>query len=233
MKRIIHLLCLLILTTGCSNTDESGNNGNTNGQDDPIPVLLVFPQKNILCNEGVDPSPTESTIFFEWQPNSNADNYTLYIENLNTNEVAQYETESDEFIFPLTIARATPFRWRVDYHLNGEIKQSENWNFYNAGPGVQTYAPFPAEIISPNMAQSLPSSSSVTLEWNGSDVDDDVVGYDVYFDTENPPILNNSDVSESQINVPVSPDTIYYWNIITKDSEGNTSESGVFQFRVL
>jgi len=83
------------------------------------------------------------------------------------------------------------------------------------------------------MAQSIPLTSAVTLEWNGSDVDNDIVVYDVYFGTENLPSLNTNDITDSQIILPVSSNTIYYWNIITRDSEGNTSESGVFQFRVM
>lgn len=83
------------------------------------------------------------------------------------------------------------------------------------------------------MAQSIPLTSAVTLEWNGSDVDNDIVVYDVYFGTENPPSLNTNDITDSQIILPVSSNTINYWNIINRDSEGNTSESGVFQFRVM
>ncbi|MEM6514688.1 MAG: hypothetical protein AAF688_00755 [Bacteroidota bacterium] len=231
MRKIVYLFAFLIIFFSCDNTESPGGNGN--GADDPVPVLLVFPQKDILCNEGLDPTPTQSTVFFEWLPNSNAISYTLYLENLNTNEIAQYETDDNDFILPITIARATPYRWRVDYNLNGDIKQSEAWNFYNAGPGLQNYAPFPAEIASPVMAESLPTTTSVNLQWSGSDVDNDVVAYDVYFGTENPPTLKTSGLTETQLSVPVNPDTIYYWNIITKDAGGNTSESGVFQFRVL
>lgn len=217
---------------GCKDTTDDGPiTGIGGAQDPPTGVLLIFPHEDSLCNEGENPTPTESTVFFEWEPNDNAQSYSLTIENLNTGTIEQYQTE--DFIFPVTINRAEAFKWFVEYDLQGEIKISDVWNFYNAGPGILTYAPFPAEIISPSMAQTIPSTSSVTLEWSGSDVDNDIIGYDVYFGTSNPPTLNTSDISTDQLTVPVASGNTYYWNVVTKDVEGNSSESGTFEFRIL
>ena len=84
-----------------------------------------------------------------------------------------------------------------------------------------------AEIIDP-------SASQITLSWTGSDVDDDIVGYDVYFGTTTTPEIYTSDQVDSNLNnVALTADTIYYWQIITKDSQGNTSSSGIFQFKNL
>lgn len=233
MKNLIYTFFTVIILFGCSDTtnDGGGNNGNNGNQDPPTGVFLVFPHQDSLCNEGEDPTPTESTVFFEWVYNDNAEIYTLHIENLSTGSMSQYETV--DFIYPVTIQRPESFRWYVTYELNGETKESASWNFYNAGPGVQTYAPFPAEVISPIMAQNISSTTSITLHWSGSDVDDDIINYDVYFGTENPPGLSTSNISGEQITVAVVPGNIYYWFVVTKDAEGNSSESGVFQFRVL
>lgn len=227
------LICFtIVFVLGCNNSDEGlGGNGLGFGQDIPVGVLLVFPHQDSLCNEGENPTPTESTVFFEWTPNSNAQSYRLTIENLDSGNISQYDTE--DFIFPVTIQRSVAYRWHVTYQLQGEPKQSATWNFYNAGPGVQTYAPFPAEIMSPTMAQNMAATNSVTLMWNGNDLDDDIVAYDIYFGSDNPPSLNTSDLSVNELTVSVMPDTIYYWNVITKDAEGNSSESGVYQFRIL
>ena len=82
------------------------------------------------------------------------------------------------------------------------------------------------------MAQSIPATSSVTLQWNGSDVDDDIIGYDVHFGSAIEPPVYASDISVNQLSVSVMSGTIYYWNVVTKDAAGNTSESGVYQFLV-
>ena len=232
MKQIVFITCLAFLLFGCSDTTDDGPiTGNGGAQDPAIGVQLIFPQEGSLCNEGENPTPTESTVFFEWEPNDNAENYTLTIENLGTGSVVQFQTA--DFIFPVTIPRAEAFRWFVQYELQNETKESAIWNFYNAGPGVETYPPFPAEIMSPSMAQTIATTNTLILQWSGSDVDNDVVGYDVYFGTNNPPSLNANDISANQLTVSVASGNTYYWNIITKDAEGNSSESGVFQFRVL
>ena len=232
MKKLIYTCLLIVFTFGCKDTTDDGPIGNPNGaQDPPTGVVLVFPHEDSLCNEGTDITPTESTVFFEWVPNDNAESYTLTIENLDSGSISQYETV--DFIYDITIQRAVAFRWFVEYNYLEETKTSAIWNFYNAGPGVQTYAPFPAEIISPSMAQTIAATTSVTLEWSGSDVDGDIVSYDVYFGVNNPPTLQSSAITVNQSPQAVSPGNIYYWNIITKDAEGNSSESGVYQFEIL
>ena len=82
------------------------------------------------------------------------------------------------------------------------------------------------------MAASIPSTSSVTLQWTGSDVDDDVAGYDIYIGNNSNPPLFSSDLNTNELVVTVSSG-IYYWKVVTKDALGNTSDSGIFQFRVL
>ena len=98
---------------------------------------------------------------------------------------------------------------------------------------MQSYTPFPAAIVAPSMAQSIANTNSVTLKWTGSDVDDDIVGYDVYFGTQANPSIHDSDITANEANVSVTTGTIYYWKVITKDQEGNTSDSGLYQFKVL
>jgi len=227
MKRLVALL--LVSCYACSNSSDDAMN--TRAQDAPVAVHLVFPYQDALCNEGINPTPTESTVFFEWEPNDNANSYELTLENLSTGTVQQFST--NEEILPITIARATPFRWYVAYSANGEIKQSEVWNFYNAGPGIETYPPFPAEILAPLMAETIATTTSVTLEWSGSDIDEDLEAYDLYFGTDNPPSLETADLNSEQLTVSVAPGNIYYWKVVSKDAQGNSSSSTVSQFRVL
>lgn len=232
MKRLIPLVYLSVFILGCSNNSgEEDPNTNGNNQNEPTGVTLVFPQENALCNEGINLTPTESTVFFEWEPSDDADIYKLTIENLNTGNIDEYETT--DYILPVTILRAEAFRWFVSYDYQSDTRVSAEWNFYNAGPGVQTYPPFPAEIISPAMAQTFNSTNQITLQWNGNDVDNDITSYDIYFSSSNPPILDVSSITENELTVSVSPGTIYYWKVITNDAAGNSSDSGVYQFRIL
>ena len=125
MKKIAYIVSLALLIFGCSDTRDQnpGNNPNIGSGEDPLTgVQLVFPYQDELCNEGTDLTPTESTVFFEWEPNDNAESYMLTIENLSTGTITQYETE--DFIFPVTIERTDPFRWFVNYDFQGETKES-------------------------------------------------------------------------------------------------------------
>jgi hypothetical protein len=232
MKRLplICLSAILLFTCSNSSDDPGGNNGNGNALDAPNGVQLFFPFENSLCNEGIDITPTQSTVLFEWEPNDNAEVYTLTLENLSNNLVEEFTTE--DFILPITLDRATPYRWFVEYTHQGDAKQSDIWNFYNAGPGIQNYAPFPAEMVFPEMAQTVPATTSVNLQWNGSDLDDDIESYEVYFGTDASPEVAVTALIESEFAVSVLPGTIYYWYVVTQDSAGNSSESTVHQFRV-
>ena len=90
----------VIVLIACKDTTDDAPIVNENAGQDPLEgVRLIFPFEDSLCNEGTNPTPTESTVFFEWEPNNNAEAYTLSIENLATNVSTQYETE--DFIFPV------------------------------------------------------------------------------------------------------------------------------------
>jgi hypothetical protein len=237
MRYIIFIFCLAFLVLGCSNNPVNDPEGK---EENPvvvnpdfgaaIAVNLYFPQENSLCNLGTNITPTESTVFFEWQDND-SDNYKIVVENLSTGNII--ERESTEDIIPITIQRATVYKWYVISFKGSRSEESETWQFYNAGPGVQSYTPFPAAIVAPSMAQSIANTNSVTLKWTGSDVDDDIVGYDVYFGTQATPSVYASDITANEANVSVTTGTIYYWKVITKDELGNTSDSGLYQFKVL
>lgn len=231
MKKIIYSIALIFLYYACS-TDSSSNN-TTDQSNTPSSVNLIFPYNNSLCNEGTNVTATQSTVLFEWGAGENTDSYSLQLKNITTGNSTSHQTTNTQIA--VVLDRATQYTWYVVSQSNNvsETAQSEVWQFYNAGLGTQNYVPFPAQILSPTMAEIISTTSNeISLEWRGSDLDDDIVGYDVYFGTENPPNIYANDQAEITLVVPVSSSTIYYWYIITKDASSNTSNSGVYQFRI-
>jgi len=227
---LIFSICLVLF--GCRQEDDV-KPVSTPG--DPTAAFLIFPYENSECNEGTIISSTQSSVLFEWTPGEKTDEFELILTNIFTGDQASYTTLEKKI--PIILQRGTPYAWYIiskSFEV-AETAQSETWKFYNAAEGIKSYAPFPAEIVTPLMAETITSSTGeITLEWNGIDVDNDIVGYDVYFDTTNPPDLLVSDIEESILtDVQVTPGTIYYWSITTKDAHGNSSESGVYQFKVL
>jgi hypothetical protein len=229
MKKLLPLLFMGLILIGC------GKKKNT-----PVPILppakavLSTPSQNAVCTTGTVLSDTESSILFTWNTADNAGNYDLVLKNLLTSDTTTQNTNQTQLT--LTLLRNTPYSWYIvsKSDKTSATAKSDVWKFYNSGPGVVTYAPFPAEIISPTFGQQVTASSgTINLSWTGNSVDNATLVYDVYFGTSNSPVILKSNLTDMFLNnVTVISGTTYYWRIITKDPNGNTSDSGLFQFSV-
>lgn len=233
MKKLVYLFVFIVIA--CSSPSTVEPDINTIDPEDPsrielLKVNLQFPHKDGLCNVGTDITAEESTVIFEWEASTIAESYTIYVTNLVSGSQIGAQTNDDKI--GLRLDRATPYSWYVESTSGAVTVESDAWKFYNSGPGVETYAPFPATITAPNMAESV-NPGTVTLQWSGSDVDNDIMAYDIYLGTTGTPEIHATDITGSELNVTVISGTIYYWKVITKDETGNTSESDTFQFQVL
>ncbi|HEY8958605.1 hypothetical protein [Chitinophaga sp.] len=223
MKKIV-FLSLIISLNSCSKKDNVP---------DPGKATLVFPEQNAACTTGSVISDTESSITFTWNASDHTDSYVLNIKNLLTQQVTSREVITNKAT--VTLLRNVPYSWFVKSMSSGNSASTESniWKFYNSGPGVTSYAPFPAAIVSPTFGQNITASNTVNLKWAGSDVDNDITAYSVYFGTNATPALLKDNVTDMFLNdVPVNSNMVYYWKIITHDGKGNTSDSGTFQFKV-
>jgi len=202
----------------------------------PEIATLVFPNKNSECTTGRSLNLNTSEVEFMWMASDHTESYELRVTNLNTNTTQTINTAAISAKLP--IAKGELFSWLVR-SKNTKVTEtalSETWRFYNAGFQT-TYAPFPAEVIEPKNGTSIfkDINNEVTLEWNGADIENDIDGYELYFSTTSPPeILIASPLSDQNSEkVSVTSNATYYWKVITKDSEGNSSDSGTFTFKVL
>lgn len=215
-----------------------GCGGNDDGPTDPIAIppmaaVLNAPAKDEVCLNGRSINETQSEVEFKWEVSSNTDSYNLVVKNLITDQTSTYTTTSQSQ--NVTLNKGEPYSWHVLSKANGinETAQSATWKFYLAGDGLVSYAPFPAEVVFPDMGSSIPSiNGTVILAWKGSDADNDISGYELLFDAVDPPLTNLGTTSDEVFNVAVAPGGIYYWQVITKDEMGNASTSEVFQFKV-
>ena len=226
MIRNIALASIMVLLISC-------------GKDDSPPAPeganLVFPEENSECTTGVSVNSTLSQVTFQWAASAHTDSYTLSVVNLETNVPQTISTVATSA--SLSIAKGTPFAWTVT-SISSESDQtavSETWLFYNAGAET-TYPPFPAQVINPISGATVQKdlANEVLLEWEGADADSDLASFEVFFAEENPPTtsLGTLDPGTMELSVAVGSDTVYYWRIITTDLEGNSSDSGVFDFKV-
>lgn len=234
--KYLNVLILGLILVSCGGGSDNGGGPDPDPDPDPVAApsaaTLVFPDNNTECNEGVVVSDTQSRVTFQWNASQNTDSYEINIKNLNTNNTSKSNSATNSA--DITIERGVPYEWFVVSKATGttETASSPTWKFYNQGPGIENYAPFPAEAISPGRGATIELADPLSLEWTGSDVDNDLTEFDVYFGTEADPSTLVETTAESTSEVTISSGQTYYWRIISRDSQGNTSQSEIFEFRV-
>jgi len=233
MKKL-SILFIIVLFFNCSGSDDDGGTVTPPpAPEPPTAAVLTFPANNQECNEGTSLNANQSSVTFTWGASTHTDSYTLVLKNLDTDVSINVNASTNEK--NIAINKATPYSWYVISKSTSttETAQSATWKFYNAGDPTESHAPFPADLVAPTMGANLNGISTVSLEWNGSDVDNDITGYEIYFDTSSPPTTSlGASQMETTINTAVSAGNIYYWRVITTDAKGNNSESEIFEFRV-
>lgn len=227
MRYISLVIILFVTITSCKKK---------NSPKPPGQVQLIFPDRNSECTTGQSLNAETSQVEFRWGEGANVQTYELRVTNINTGTVQTITTASTSARLP--IAKGEPFSWFVRSKNNEvpETVSSEIWNFYNAG-SITTFAPFPADILSPRMSENVfkDVNNEITLSWSASDLDDDILEYEVYVSVETPPgnLIGTLPEDETTLKVSVAPNTVYYWSVITIDEEGNGTNSGIYSFKVL
>ena len=227
MRNFIYIAIACFILTGCSKKKTDGP------ALEPGQALLVFPEQNALCITGTGTSSMQSTVVFKWNNAVNAGSYDLVIKNLLTGVSDIKSVPATEA--SVALLKNTPYSWFVvsKSASGNKTAQSDAWKFYNSEDGVLSYAPFPADELSPATGQVASLNSKITLSWKGSDTDHDILNYDVYFGTaDNPPLVYKG-VKETRLeNIFVTSKMKYYWRVLTRDAKGNTSESDLAVFSV-
>ncbi|RZK60464.1 MAG: hypothetical protein EOO91_01320 [Pedobacter sp.] len=233
MRKLAFIFIAFLLLASCDNGDAP----------DPTPpapveptgvITLTSPVQNSICITGTVLSANQSAVELKWDKFANATSYTVTIKDLLNNTVTNFTTDQNQYTANLN--RNTPYSWSVTAQASVSPKtaKSESWKFYNAGSGITSYAPFPADNLSPNRDQVVTTvAGKTTLTWTGSDADNDILNYDIYLGTTTTLTLLKREVIETKLeNVELISKASYYWKVVTRDKNGNTSESVVIPFTV-
>ena len=225
MKKLNYLFMSLFLTAFIISCGEDS----VTEDFPPAKASLSFPENNKDCNEGTIISDTQSEVTFRWSTPANTDSFTLKINNLDSGTSQSVTSNSAEA--KVTIQRAAAFSWSVISKSSSSSKTAESdvWKFYNAGPPEENHVPNPATVVSPGMDSKV-NEGTVSLEWTGSDLDNDIVSYEVYLDNSNPPTTLAGTSTSNKLDVAVTKDLTYFWQVISIDAIGNKSTSEVFSF---
>lgn len=207
----------------------------------PLPATLIQPVNGNNCTSSVIISQTQSSVSFSWNSDSNTDYYSFNLLNLNSRENF-IETNISSNTTTKRITRGYPYEWFVESFSNSfpdEKKVSAKWQFYLPLDENFNSPPFPANLLSPISGSSIKISANnsiVNLEWLSTDPDSDSLTYSLYFDEidgKQPPKEIHKSLSLTNIDVDVEIGKIYYWRILTIDSENNASYSQISSFRVI
>ena len=96
---------------------------------------------------------------------------------------------------------------------------------------MSNHLPFSPTIVTPEL-NTVVQEMSVDLKWTASDVDNDVLSFDVYFDIVNPPSTKIADgISETAVNRTLDPSKTYFWKVVVNDGKGGICIGQVWSFK--
>lgn len=220
-----HWIYILLVVVACNNSNDD------DVTPPPTAATLLTPAKDTACIPGAVVTDSTTTVSFTWNASENTDSYVLTVKNL-VNMVVMRQTVTATH-GEVVLKRNTPYSWFItSKHADvADTAVSEKWKFYVPGVATSAYAPFPAMLVAPAFG-AVVSTATVNLQWTGSDVDNDIVSYDVYMGTTATPGLLQGGVTAMNLaGVSVTTGT-YYWKVVTKDAVGNVSHSEVYKFSV-
>jgi len=203
--------------------------------DPPTASSLSFPEDDKVCQEGTSVSDTESSVNFQWSASENTNSYDLIIKDIEAETSVTYpdiaETNKEA-----TLNTARSYSWQVvSKSIETNVTAiSELWQFYLAGEGEESFAPYPASIVAPASGSTVtPTNGLVTLQWTGEDPDNDALTYTVYIDTvDGLQDVNGTitDLTVTETTIQVTSNTVYYWRVKSSDGQ-NSSITQVYTFR--
>ncbi len=184
--------------------------------------------------QGVDLATTLS-----WMPSTDPENdpvtYDLYFGASLFHMIPKAQDLPEaSFADDLQLAVGTRYYWRVvskDDH--GNTANGSIWSFNTDTLVSRNRPPYPPS--NPNPAhEAVLVDLNPQLKWSGGDPDGDQVYYDIFFDTVSPPINRRAaaQTAESFSIVNLEYNRIYYWRIISADSEFTVS-GPIWKFQTL
>ena len=192
----------------------------------PTAAILVAPINNETCEQGVSVSNTQSRVSFQWNTAQHTDSYDLSVTNLNTNQVVVSQQGIVGLSKEVSLTVGTPYTWHLTSRSNShpQTANSASWKFYLAAEGITNYAPFPADLTAPLSGATVNAvEGKITMSWEGADPDpSDVLTYTLYLDNIDglqDPLAELTNLSVTNMEVSVAPDTVYYWRVKTFDGQ--------------
>ena len=201
----------------------------------PEPPILIGPENNNSCTSETIISEGKSQVNFSWQAAFNADEYELIIRDIETNYDIQLTTFRT--FTAVVLDRGKQYSWWVisKYNADQTLSKSRIWTFYLEGSQKSSHFPFPANLLNPKSNDQISLiDGKYVFRWETTDLDNDIIEYDLYLGTDpSELILTAEKLSFNYVELSLNSNQFYYWKVITKDAEGNSSSSPIKGFKTL
>jgi len=230
MKKFLYTATIGIVLWSCSG-----------GGDDPKPVppaenkvpftpTLLAPTNGKLC--------IDNSVSFQWNTATDPDGdiITYQIQVAKDNQFTQiaHSLNESSTIKIISLEKGMAYYWRVKATDSKSLSSSYStvFNFYTEGSGETNHIPFSPELVKP-VLNEIVQTTTATLEWNANDVDaTDVLTFDVFFGTANPPITKIVDnQTAKKLNVNLDASKSYYWKVVVKDNSGGETIGQIWNFK--
>lgn len=230
MRNFTYLLIVGLALISCSSEEDAPVTQPEVKNTAPTAPSLILPENNKLC--------LSNTLYFQWNASKDAENESVTYEiqvsqSSGFNPFEKIIEKISDLNYTMALQKGITYYWRIKAtDSKGAVSNySETYKFYTAGKAIVNHLPFAPDVVNPKNNTVL-NTSSVKLEWNASDIDTkDVLSYDVYFDTNNPPTkLISSNSSQKTVQVYVSYGSVYYWRVVVKDGKGGETVGQVWNF---
>lgn len=229
MKKYLLITLIGLLLCSCGGGSGDGSDEVVAENRAPSVPTLVAPTNNLLC--------IDNALVFQWNvssdPDSDAVTYQIQISKDNQFSQIDYTNSSQTPNKSVSLEKGVRYYWRVKAidSKNLSSEYSTVYQFYTEGIGLVNHLPFVPSLIKPDLS-SVTNASSVVLEWNASDVDvNDILSYDVYFGTTNPPTLKVSSAQNTKTYTQaLNMAATYYWRVDVKDNKGGIAKGQVWRF---
>jgi hypothetical protein len=229
MKNFIYLFIVGLLLISCSSGGDSNPAPEVKNNAPTVPTLSA-PMDNKLC--------VDNTVAFQWNQSSDAENDPIIyqIQVAKDNQFVQIvkTVEGSTAVQTIALDKNTAYYWRVKATDSKGLSSnySATYKFYTAGVAVVNHLPFSPDLVQPTLNTVL-NTATATLKWNASDVDaTDVLSYDVYFGTINPPTSKvSSNIATKTLDVTLNSSTEYFWKVVVKDNKGGEAIGQVWSFK--
>lgn len=227
MKKISITIFSVLLLHSCSGNDDFIPQSVIENVDPTAPSLL-FPTNNLVC--------TNFNLEFDWNVAVDADgdsvSYTVDIATDSEFTTVLFSATTTETGNTFTLEKGTTYFWRVKA-IDSEGNDSDystTQTFFTEPDAETNTIPNAPELVSPFLGEKL-FGSTVNLDWDATDTDNDSLSYDVYFGDSNPPVLFAENIDITMLDATVSSGTTYYWRVVVKDSHQSAIIGQIWNFR--